>query len=118
MATTESKSMSYATEIDSTIEKIESHVEKETPTGVKTVISGWLEKLSEHKELSGIGKDLEKLQDALEAKDSKNIVALLTSLGKDTTAAAEKAEGKEGTKLKALGKALSAGGNALGKLSK
>lgn len=118
MATTENKSMSYATEIDSTIEKIESHVEKGTPAGVKTVINGWVKKLSEHKELSGIAKDLEKLQDALEAKDSKNIVALLTSLGEDTTAAAEKAEGKEGTKFKALGKALSAGAKALGKLSK
>ncbi len=110
--------MSYATEIDSTIEKIESHVEKGTPTGVKTVINGWVKKLSEHKELSGIGKDLEKLQGALEAKDSKNIIALLTSLGEDTTAAAEKAEGKEGTKFKALGKALSASAKAMGKLSK
>ena len=118
METAENKSMSYATEIDSTIEKIESHVEKGTPTGVKTIISSWVKKLSEHEELKGIGKDLAKLQDALKAKDSKNIIALLTSLGEDTTAAAEKAEGKEGTKFKALGKALSAGAKALGKLSK
>ncbi|MCY7291322.1 MAG: hypothetical protein LH615_03985 [Ferruginibacter sp.] len=117
MSTTESKTSSYASEIDSTIEKIESHVEKGTPTGVKTVIGTWVKKLSEHEDLSAIGADLEKLQDALEAKDGKKIISLLTSLGEDTTAAAEKAEGKESTKIKALGKALSAAAKALGKMT-
>ena len=117
MATTESKTSSYASEIDSTIEKIESHVEKGTPTGVKTIISSWIKKISEHEELTAIGADLEKLQDALEAKDGKKITSLLTSLGEDTTAEAEKAEGKEGTKIKALGKALSAAAKAVGKMT-
>ena len=118
MANSENKSTnSYASEIDSTIEKIESHVEKGTPTGVKTVISGWLKKLEEHEEFSAIKKDLEKLQDALEAKDGKKIIPLLTSLGEATTAASEKAEAKDGTKIKALGKALTAAGKALTKMS-
>ena len=118
MSTTQNKTNSHSTDIDSTIEKIESHVEKGTPSGVKTVISTWIKKVSEVEELSGIGNDLEKLQDALEAKDGKKIIDLLTSLGADTTAAAEKAEGKDGTKIKALGKALTTAAKALGKISK
>ncbi len=118
MTTTENKTHSHVTEIDSTIEKIESHVEKGTPTGVKTVISSWIKKVSDVEELSGIGDELEKLQDALEAKDGKKIISLLTSLGENTTAAAEKAEVKEGTKIKALGKALTTAAKALSKISK
>ena len=116
MATTVNNE-SNVTEIDSTIEKIESHVEKGTPTGVKTVIGGWIKKVSEHKELSKIGGDLEKLQDALEAKDGKKIISLLSSLGEATTDAAEKADGKDATKIKALGKALTTASKTLAKLA-
>ena len=42
---------------------------------------------------------------------------MLTSLGEATTTASEKAEGKDGAKIKALGKALTAAGKALTKMS-
>jgi hypothetical protein len=117
MATTEKSTASHAPEIDSTIEKIESHVEKGTPTGVKATINTWIKKLGEQEGLSGISDNLEKLQDALEVKDGKKIISLLTTLGEDTTAAAADAEGKDATKVKALGKALSTAAKALGKMA-
>ncbi len=103
-------------QIDATIEALEKHVEDESPTGVTRVINGWQKTLEEHKEFKKVSADLETLKDALAAKDGKKIVKCLTSLGEETTKAAEDAEGDEGKKVKMLGKALTAAAKAVGKL--
>jgi len=73
--------------------------------------------LNEHKDLKGIASDLEKLKDALAEKDGKTITSLLIKLGDETTKAADKAEAGNAKKIKMLGKALSAAGKAVSKLS-
>ena len=102
--------------IDSTIETLETHVEKESTTGVTSTINSWIKTLSEHKELKGIATDLEKLQDALAKKDGKSITSLLTKLGDETTKAGENAEEGDAKKIKMLGKALTTAAKAIGKM--
>jgi hypothetical protein len=101
--------------VDSTIEAINEHVEKKN-TSVATSIGSWIKTLESHKEFKTIASDLEKLKEALSAKDGKKIVDLMTKLGEETTKAAEEAEGGEGKKIKMLGKAISAGAKAISKI--
>ena len=116
MDTKEMKGTEHSTQIDSTIKAIEDHVEKGTTTGVSASISAWIKKLESQKELKNIAADLEKLKEAISAKEGKKIVELMTKLGSETTKAAESAEGAEGTKIKNLGKALTTAAKAIGKL--
>jgi len=102
--------------IDSTIKTIEDHVEKGSTAGVATSINSWIKTLESHKELKTIASDLEKLKEAISAKDGKKIADLMTALGSETTKAAESAKGGEATKIKHLGKALSTAAKAIAKL--
>jgi hypothetical protein len=105
----------YSTHIDETIKAIEDHVDKGTTT-VQTSISSWIKTLGGYPELKDIAADLEDLKEAISDKNGKKIVDLMTKLGTGTTEAAANAEGSEGTKIKALGKALTAGAKAISKL--
>lgn len=114
MSTTETSKETSV--IDSTIESIEQHVEKKSPTGVSTAIGNWIKTLSGNEELKGIASDLEALKEALTEKDGKKIVKLMTSLGEETTKAAESAKGNEAKGVKKLGKALTTAAKTISKL--
>lgn len=103
--------------LDSTIELIDEHVKKESTANVSTSINSWIKTLSEYDDLKDIAGDLEKLKEAIAQKDGKQIVNLMTSLGKATTAAAEQAEGDEGKKIKMLGMGLSTAAKAISKIA-
>lgn len=104
------------TNIDATIESIDQHVEKKSPSGVSTAINGWIKTLSANDDLKEIASDLEKLKEALSEKDGKKIVELMTSLGEQTTASADGAEGNDAKGVKKLGKALTSAAKTIGKL--
>lgn len=112
----EKKEKSYAEQIDTTAETIATHVEKKSVSGVSTTINKWIDVLTDHKDLKLIAGNLTKLKTAIEDKDAKKIVSLMETLGTETTKAAEMAEGSEATKIKSLGKALTAGSKTLAKL--
>lgn len=102
--------------IDSTIESIEQHLEKKSPTGVTTAINNWIKTLSGNKDFKEITSDLEDLKEALSEKDGKKIIKLMTSLGEKTTASAENAKGDEAKGVKRLGKSLTMAAKTIGKL--
>lgn len=113
----DSKSKNDSTSnIDSTIESIEQHLEKKSPSGVTTAINNWIKALDGNKDLKGIASGLEDLKTALSEKDGKKIVELMTSLGEQTTASAEGAEGNDAKGVKKLGKALTSAAKTIGKL--
>lgn len=112
----DSKSNDSASNIDSTIESIEQHIEKKSPSGVTTAINTWIKALDGNKDLKDIASDLEDLKEALSEKDGKKIVELMTSLGEKTTASAENAEGNDAKGVKKLGKALTSAAKTIGKL--
>lgn len=114
MSTTEAQNKTH---IDSTIETIEEHVKKESLTGIPTSIGSWIKTLNEHKELTGIAGNLEKLKEAIAAKDGKKIVTLMTTLGEETTKAAENAEGNQAKSIHQLGKVLSTAAKAISKFA-
>jgi hypothetical protein len=109
---------SQSQHLDSTIESLEKEVDNETTRGAQTSITSWIKTLSEHEELKGIADDLQSLKEAISAGEGKKIVELMTKLGKETTAAAGKAEGAEADKIKKLGSVLTASAKAIGKLTK
>jgi hypothetical protein len=106
------------THLNSAAELIAAHVESKSLSGVSNAISSWIKVLSEYKELKEIAASLEDLKDAISAKDTEQIVSLMAELGEATVKAAEGAEGDESKGIKTLGKALTAGSKALGKLAK
>lgn len=114
MSTTATSNAS--TNIDATIESIDQHVEKKSPSGVSTAINGWIKTLSANDDLKEIASDLEKLKEALSEKDGKKIVELMTSLGEQTTASADGAKGNDAKGVKKLGKALTSAAKTIGKL--
>jgi len=107
----------HGTQIDSTVKSIEDHVEKKTITGVSASINKWIDTLETHKGLKTIASNLNKLKDAIESKETKKIATLLETLGEETTKAADGADGAEATKIKNLGKALTAASKAVAKFS-
>lgn len=109
---------SQAEYLDATIQLLEKDVDSETTKGAQVSLNGWIKTVSEHKELKGIADDLHSLKEAITAGEGKTIVDLLTKLGKETTDAAEKAEGSESGKFKKLGSALTKSAKALSKLVK
>lgn len=111
----EAKEKDYADQIDATVSAIENHVEKKSGTGLTTTINKWIDVLDEHKDLKTIGSNLKKLLKAIDDKDFEKVVELMATLGEETTKAAEMAEGKEATKIKALGKTLTSGSKAIAK---
>jgi len=117
MPTTKTNNSQHETHLESTVEAIEEHVEKKATTGVTATISSWIKTLDSHDDLKPIAKDLENLKKALADKDGAKIVDLMTKLGEATTEAAESAEGKEATKIKRLGKALTVAAKAIAKLT-
>ena len=106
---------SYGTQIDSTVETIETHVEKKSGTGLSTTINKWIDTLEDHKELKTVASNLKKLKEAIDDKDTKKAVTLMETLGEQTTKAASEAEGSEATKIKQLGKALTTASKAIAK---
>ena len=92
--------------LQSTIETIESGIEKESMTGASPKITSWIKTLQGHRGFTPIVHDLEKLKEAIAGKDSNKVYTLLEKLGNETIAAAEKAEGKDTTLVKKLGKTL------------
>ncbi len=107
---------SEAEHIEKTIDALESSIEKETATGSSSSITSWIKTLNEHTGFKTIAHDLEKLKEAIADKDGKKIYTLLEKLGDETTKAAEKAEGKENTAIKKLGKSLLKGAKLVKKL--
>ena len=102
--------------IDSTIESIDQLIEKKSVSGVSTAISGWIKTLGGNDDLKGIASDLEDLKEAISQKDGKKIVELMTSLGEQTTAAADSAKGDDAKGVKKLGKALTSAAKTISKL--
>ena len=92
--------------LQSTIDVIENGIEKESTTGALPKITSWIKTLEGHRGFTPIVHDLEKLKDAIGAKDSSKIFSLLEKLGNETIAAADKAEGKDTDLIKTLGKSL------------
>ena len=111
----ETKEKNYAEQIDKTVETIATHVEKKSGTGLTSIINKWIDILEDHKDLKSIASNLKKLQQAIEDKKVDKAVTLMATLGEETTKAAEMAEGGEATKIKSLGKALTAGSKAIAK---
>lgn len=111
----ETKEKNYAEQIDKTVETIATHVEKKSGTGLTSIINKWIDILEDHKDLKSIASNLKKLQQAIEDKKVDKAVTLMATLGEETTKAAEMAEGSEATKIKSLGKALTAGSKAIAK---
>lgn len=111
----ETKEKNHGTHIDSTIETIQNHVEKKSGTGLTSTINKWIDILEDHKDFKTIASNLNKLKDAIDSKDGEQAVALLATLGEQTTTAADKAEGAEATKIKHLGKALTTASKAIAK---
>ena len=112
----ETKEKDYTEQIDKTVETIASHVEKKSGTGLSSTINKWIDTLEDHKDLKTIASDLKKLEKAFEDKNFEKVVTLMATLGEETTKAAEMAKGVEATKIKALGKALTAGSKTIAKL--
>ena len=112
----ETKEKDYAEQIDKTVETIAAHVEKKSGTGLSSTINKWIDTLEDHKDLKTIASDLKKLEKAFEDKNFEKVVTLMATLGEETTKAAEMAKGSEATKIKALGKALTAGSKTIAKL--
>ena len=112
----ETKEKDYAEQIDKTVETIAAHVEKKSGTGLSSTINKWIDTLADHKDLKTIASDLKKLEKAFEDKNFEKVVTLMATLGEETTKAAEMAKGSEATKIKALGKALTAGSKTIAKL--
>jgi hypothetical protein len=113
----EQKGGQHSMEIDSTIASVEELVKKESVSGASGAITKWIEALSSHKELKGIAGNLEKLKEAISAKNGKKIVELMTTLGEETTKASMHAEGDESQKIKNLGKTLSTAAKAISKFA-
>ncbi len=111
----ETKEKNYSEQMDKTVETIATHVEKKSATGLSTTINKWIDTLEDHKDLKSIAGNLKKLQQAIEDKKGDKIVTLMATLGEETTKAAEMAAGSEATKIKSLGKALTAGSKAIAK---
>ena len=111
----ETKEKNYTEQIDKTVETIATHVEKKSGTGLTTTINKWIDTLEEHKDLKSIAGNLKKLLVAIEDKKTDKAVELMTMLGEQTTDAAEMADGKEATKIKALAKALTTGAKTISK---
>ena len=111
----ETKEKNYTEQIDKTVETIATHVEKKSGTGLTTTINKWIVTLEEHKDLKAIATNLKKLQQLIEDNKADQAVKLMAMLGEETTKAAEMAEGSEATKIKSLGKALTAGSKAIAK---
>jgi len=112
----ETKEKDYTEQIDKTVETIAAHVEKKSGTGLSSTINKWIDTLEDHKDLKTIASDLKKLEKAFEDKNFEKVVTLMATLGEETTKAAEMAKGSEATKIKALGKALTAGSKTIAKL--
>lgn len=112
----ETKEKDYAEQIDKTVETIAAHVEKKSGTGLSSTINKWIDTLEDHEDLKTIASDLKKLEKAFEDKNFEKVVTLMATLGEETTKAAEMAKGSEATKIKALGKALTAGSKTIAKL--
>jgi hypothetical protein len=116
MESTQTQIKRNSTHIDATVKTIEGSVAKSSTTGASTSITSWIKTLNDYPELSGIASNLKKLKEAITLRDGKKIADLMTKLGDETTKAAESAEGSEATKVKHLGKAITAAAKVITKL--
>jgi predicted nucleotidyltransferase len=111
----ETKEKSYKEQLETTVETINTHVEKKSGTGLTTTINKWIDVLEDHKDLKTIASNLKKLKTAIDDKNVEKAVTLMATLGEQVTDAAEMAEGTEATSIKKLGKALTTGSKAIAK---
>lgn len=111
------KEINQEKHLDSTIKVIEEHVEKGSTSGISATINAWIKALESHYGLKGIATDLEKLKEAIAAKDTKKATDLMTKLGAATVEAAEGANEQEAVTIKKLGKTLTAAAKALAKFA-
>ena len=107
-----------ATQLETTIEKLDENIKSKTTTGASVSISSWIKKLSDNEDLKPIADDLEKLKAAISAKDGAEIVTLLDKVGKATIDAASNADDDSSKGVAKLGKALVAGAKAVKTLVK
>ncbi len=97
-------------QLDATIKHLKEGVKSMTVSAAVKNIEGWeasLEKLEETGAKT-IVKDLESLKKHLHAKepDHEAIRKLMLKLGKETVTIGKKTEGKDATRIQALGEAL------------
>ncbi len=113
-----SEQQSELEHIEKTIELVETGIEKESKTGAAPNITSWIKILKDRRGFAPILHDLEKLKEAMSAKDNKKICSLLEKLGNATVEAAEKAENtKDSASIKKLGKGLLKVSKLAGKLT-
>ena len=97
-------------QFDATIKHLKEGVKSITVSAAVKNIEGWESTLEKVEELGAktIVKDLETLKKHLHAKelDGEAIRKLVIKLGKETVAISKKTEGKNATKIQALGEAL------------
>ncbi len=105
-------------ELDGTIDALSGGITSLSPTTAVSNIEGWESQLeaSGKPELSSIATDLGSLRAELTSGklDGSAIGALLSKLGKETSAVADGAEASTQAKLSTLGSLLSKAGSALG----
>ncbi len=112
-----SEQQSELEHVEKTIELVETGIEKESKTGAAPNITSWIKILKDRRGFAPIMHDLEKLKEAMSAKDNKKICSLLEKLGNATVEAAEKAENtKDSASIKKLGKGLLKVSKLAGKL--
>lgn len=102
--------------LDATAEMIDKHSKDASTTGISNSISSWIKTLENYDGLQDIASNLEKLKAAISAKDTKEIVALMTGLGEATTKAADQADANDSKHIKNVGKSLTAGAKLIKKL--
>jgi len=83
---------------------------------VSGISNKWNETLEDQKSLKTIASNLNKLKEAIESKDTEKTASLLSTLGEQTTKAADDADGSKATNIKHLGNALKTASKVIAKL--
>lgn len=99
-----------------TMTAIDKGLDSVTPEAGGKLVDDWIEQLggSDKPGMKAVAGDLDRLKKALDKGDSAAIGKLLAKLGAATTKSADKAEGANVDKLRALGEALSSAGSGDG----
>lgn len=112
-----SKDEKIKDELKNSEETVKSGVTEKSTTGASKNIDKWIKTLEDKEGFKTISGNLDKLKEALKAKDSDQICSLMEKLGEATVKKSELDGVKDGKNVKALGKALINGANTLKKLS-
>ena len=104
-------------ELKNSEDTVNSGVEGKSTTGVSKNIDKWIKTLEGKEGFKTISGNLEKLKEALKAKDGEEICSLMEKLGEATVKKSELDGVENGKNIKSLGKALISGAKTLKKLS-